>query len=184
MKKRRIVKMEEYFEDYTPERWEEIRKDMRIKRDKYFEQLTVDYLLGRYVGEYVISNILPTLSISGIRTKKCISVTEEEANKYEELNDFWYKNHKKTNEPTKEVDVNWVAMINYYNSLKVKYLPAELVCHVPLLKFNDIEEFKKGFRNSLWNSDTCEYQISKNEDIVIEDGNDTDYFTLIKLKLS
>ena len=45
----------------------------------------------------------------------------------------------------------------------------------------NMEEFKNGFRSSLWDSDLCHYDITSNDDIEIVNEEDG-YFTIIRLK--
>lgn len=160
--------------EVTPEKTEE----RRLKRIEATKQLTLDYQLGWYVGETLIDRKLPTLSVDSLQTLKCIKVSDEEEAEYKRLSDIWFNNY---NEGEGNNDPNWIALKSYHGMLKDKYIPPTLEYHVRPLNITNIEEFKTGFRQSLWDSDVCYYNIKTNDDIEIVDTSDA-YFTTIKLK--
>jgi hypothetical protein len=118
---------------------------------KEYEETTTDYLLGWYVGNELVHNFLPTLSIDMMQTRKVIQVSDEETNKFEEIS---------STEP-------WEKTRKYMKTLEAKYLPSPLRCFTKMLKYTDESQFKTGLRDSLWDCDMCAYNIEP-ENIKIE----------------
>lgn len=161
------------FKELTPERMEE----MRLKRIARTKALTMEYQLGWYVGEMIVTRYLPTLNVDMLQTRNCIKVSNDEELEVKRLNDVWYANY---DEKVKN-DSNWIALREYHSMLEEKYLPPVLDCHIQPINVVDLVEFKRGVRDSLWDSDLCHYDITTNDDIEIVDDEDG-YFTTIKLK--
>ena len=131
--------------------------------------------LGVLIGEYIISHNLPTLDLDIFKTKNVISTSEDEKIEYNRLNILCFNDKNET--PENKFD----ELKNYYKSLIRKYFPNELICDIPIsLDLNDnINEVKNGIRDSLWNSDVCEYNIEiENIDLKTNLG-----FLLVTLKL-
>lgn len=135
------------------------------------ERKTVERQLGEYIGEYIYFKYLPTLSTCMLHTRNVITVSEEDTNTYNVLNDKWYKS--RSNE-------DWNNLQEHYKFLKEKYLPKELVCSIPKIDVDNMDELLDGMVMSLWDCDTCHYSLNKS-DIIIE--NTYDWFTEIKFKL-
>lgn len=170
-----------FLRELTPERREEMRRE-RIEENK---KLTLESQLGYYVGEYIVHNNLPTISTDAIRSRKCIIVSEEDVAENKRLEDDWYSSTRyggnwdgKTEhgQPDK-----WEAYHNHNKFLEYKYLPHKFVCYLPTINVENIEEFKKGLINSLWNCDMCSYNLNP-ENIKIYDEEDG-YFTIIEFVL-
>lgn len=159
--------------ELTPEKKEE----MRLKRITRTKKLTMEYQLGRYVGEMIVDKHLPTLNVDMLRTRNCIKVSDDEELEAKRLDDVWHANY---DERVKN-DSNWIALRKYHAMLEEKYLPPVLECHITLLNVENMGEFKRGVRDSLWDSDLCHYDITDNNSIEVVDDEDG-YFTLIKLK--
>lgn len=141
---------------------------------------TADYYLGFYMGEFIVNNNLPTLSCGSETSRKTIQVSIGEADHLEYLYDKW---HSLYNEKDKELSKDsWIEYRRFNIGLTEKYLPHELICYLPSVEISvlNLEQLKEGMRNSLWNSDFCEYKIKENDDIEI--FNDK-YNTVVKLKL-
>jgi hypothetical protein len=65
--------------------------------------------------------------------------------------------------------------------LEKKYLPNPLVCYVGTLNIQDMDDFKKGLIQTLWDCDTCSYNLEKDN---IKIYNDEGYYsTIIEFKL-
>lgn len=156
----------------TPEDEERLKAN-RLERVKL---LTAEYQLGFYVGNEIVHRKLPSLSIDMIHTNNVISVTPEEELKAKELNDIWYNNYK---EGVKE-DPNWFALRAFHKEMEDKYLPKTLECYFNPLNIENMSEFKKGIRASLWDCDICHYKIEE-DDIDIKLTDDY-FFTIITLK--
>jgi hypothetical protein len=133
------------------------------------KKLTAEYQLGYYVGEYIYSRFLPTLSTDILQTRNVIKVSEEDELENKRLCDEW------------SVDGwtgNWVEYYQHNKMLEKKYLPHELRCHFDLLHIKKEKQFKDGLINSLWNCDLCCYSL-KPEDIIIEQDLDYNTTTII-----
>jgi hypothetical protein len=137
---------------------------------KEIKTSTLEWQLGYYVGEYIVHNFLPDLSIDcyGEHGKRTIIVSEEETEEYKRLNKAW---NDATDAPGaardkwgkvdyKVVGVKeWSDYIAYRTMLKYKYLPPFLECYVPQIHIDTDkkEEFIKGIECALWNSDMSYY---------------------------
>jgi hypothetical protein len=158
--------------DITPEDQERLK----TKRLKQIKSLTAEYQLGVYVGEDIVRKKLPCLSIDMIHTKNVISVTPEEELRAKELNDTWYNNHKDGGDE----DPNWLALRAFHKEMEDKYLPKSVECYFSPLNIDNMSEFKRGIKTSLWDCDICHYDIEEdNIDVKITDDY---YFTIITLK--
>lgn len=115
--------------------------------------------LGYFVGEYIVSNYLPSLCVDTLQTNKNIKVTEEERLEFERLEKAYMDDPEHNKEEFKEY-------LAYLKSLEKKYFPSTLQCSIRLINFEDINLFKKGLILSLWDSDRCTYSI-KEDDIII-----------------
>ena len=159
----------------TPEK----KAEMFDKRQKEIESLTLSFQLGCFVGEYIVTYFLPTISIDMIHTNNNIKVTSDEHKEYEELDKAWC-DKRLNNEPS---DGEWNNLRSFRVKMNKKYLPDVLRCFIPILNLKDIDitDFKNGIRTALFNCDICHYSLN-HEDITIEQDKHL-YFTIIELKL-
>ncbi len=148
------------------------------------KETSLEEQLGYYVGEFIIANFLPTLSIDMIKTRNIIKVSQDQEETARKLEEIWFNNLKefsiKKEKDSESVDWNWVALRTFHEEIERAYLPEELVCHVPNIVINikNISELKNGIRVSLWESDLCHYNINVNNiDIIFET-----FSTVIKFK--
>ena len=173
--------MREMLERLTPEKKEEMRK----RRESQVKSLTAEYQFGYFVGEYIVSRYLPTISIDSIHTNRVISVTSEEQRKFEEIESAWWEATNAKRDPktgdTENSEKEWNELMAFRREMEVKYLPHELKCHFSPLNITNEKEFKEGLRFSLWDCDICHYSIEP-EEITIEHDDDF-YFTYIIFKL-
>lgn len=133
------------------------------------KKLTAEYQLGYYVGEYIYSRFLPTLSTDILQTRNVIEVSEEDELENKRLFDKWIIDN----------DIEkWDLYHQHNKMLEKKYLPHELKCHFDLLHIKKEKIFKDGLINSLWNCDLCCYSL-KPEDIIIEHDLDFNTTTII-----
>lgn len=129
------------------------------------KKLTLEFQLGVHIGNYIICRFLPTLNTDMLKTRNVIDVTPEEFNKHKELDDKWFsKTYKKEVDSTEE----WEELKTYEHQLTKKYIPEKLECYVDFFKVDNIDEFKKGISNSLWDCDLSHYSCNVN-DIIIEE---------------
>ncbi len=162
-----------FLEERTPEQEEE-RRQQRIAKIK---TISLDYQLGRYVGEEIAREHLPTLSTDWLRTCKVIQVTQEESEKVEELEMNWQKSH----EASTPTNTEWEELITYRQTLEEKYLPEVLECFIQPVNVEDEEQFKKGVADGIWDSDLSHYECSGPEDIAFR-LDDQAIFTIVTLR--
>jgi hypothetical protein len=140
----------------------EYKQECIERTQKYLDNLTMDYQLGYFVGEYIVNRYLPTLSTDLLKSNRVIEVTEEESLENKRLNEDWFSsttysvNH---DGPDDGNDDKWRKYLEHNKMLEKKYLPNPLECYIQLIKLNDEIEFRKGLRFSLWNCDRCQYNI-------------------------
>lgn len=172
-----MKKPNNFFRELTLEKVKELRQK-RIKKNK---SQSFEAQLGFYVGEYIVTNYLPTLSTNRIRTRTCIMVSDNDSIENKRLSDEWYETTrygknwvKKDEHGDKE---KWELYLNHQKMLEKKYLPHKLSCLISPLNIENVDEFKKGLIRSLWNCDCCSYNL-KPENIKIYDNEDGYYTTI------
>ena len=116
----------------------------------------LNYQLGMYVGEHITRKYLPTLSTDALKTYNEIQVSEEDAQRHKLADEALMKtyNHKwRTGDSKKEFEV--FKALN--NELAKKYLPEKLDCLVPKIYPTDMDTFKEGLKDQLWDTDLSHY---------------------------
>lgn len=161
-------------------------KQKRIEENqKYLDKVTMDYQLGYFVGEKIVSRYLPTLSTDLLQSRNVIEVNEEDTIENKRLDDEWFEsthNKKIVNGEMEGDSSKWDLYYQHNKMLEKKYLPEILECYFNLIKITDETEFKKGLRFSLWDCDMCSYNIEP-DNVIIE--NDLEFgSTKIKFKLN
>lgn len=172
--------IEDILSKITPEELDQSLMD-RINRIK---SLTLEYQLGTFVGENIINRYLPTLSTHPIHSNNCIQVSDEDFDEHERLEKKWmdrvcWGNFPDMNEENKEHAL-WDELSKYNKYLDKKYLPEVLLCTFDPIYVENIDGFKQGIADALWNSDICVYSTNL-EDIKIYYDEDF-YLTYIELK--
>jgi len=139
----------------------------------------VSYQLGYFVGEHIIRWDIPTLNVDLLQTRRLINVSDEENEKHSRLNKLWRetamkkRSDKKNKELKEEYDKRWNDLLVYYKKLVKKYIPEELECYVNVLEDDglDVEKFKLGLTESLWQSDLSHYSCNPSDvDIKFSDS--------------
>lgn len=169
----------------TKELTSEKLEEMRQERINKIKKLTLEKQLGFYVGEDIVHRFLPTLSTDEIQSRNCIKVSEEDSCENKKLNDEWFSSTRYGDNwdgvgENGDKDM-WEKYYNHNKMLELKYLPHKLVCHLPSLNVENIDEFKKGLIDSLWDCDMCSYSL-KPENIKIYNDDDY-YFTIFEFIL-
>lgn len=171
----------EFFKSLTPEKKEELRQ----KRINRIKQMSLEYQLGVFIGEYIVHKYLPTLSIDMCTSRNVISVTSEEQREYDELDRAWYdkvSSNRHLPDSSKSAPEEWDKLMKFRREMESKYLPKTLDCYIHSLNVENLKELKKGVIVSLWNCDMSHYKCSKTDDIeIILDENG--YFTKVILTL-
>ena len=140
----------------------------------------INYQLGIYAGEYIVSEFLPSLSCEMMHTRNVIQCTIAEADEQKRLDDIWSYHYNEDNHSVESKE-SWKVQLAHSKALISKYLPENLRCNLPRVTPNDMESFIEGLRESLWNSDVCSYSL-KPEDIRF-DNDSNEGGTIITLKL-
>jgi hypothetical protein len=129
------------------------------------KKMTLEFQLGFHIGNYIVCKYLPTLNIDLLQTRNVINVTDEEYKKYKQLDDRWFnKSFNKELDSTEE----WNELLKFRHEMEKKYIPEILECYVDYFMVDNVNEFKKGILDSLWNSDLSHYCDSIN-DIIIDE---------------
>ena len=139
---------------------------------------TLEYYLGKMVGEYIITNHLPTLSTDSMQSNRVIQVNRNDTKEHDKLYKLWLN-------PSKNdagYNSNWNAHLKNMKDLSKQYLPHELKMLIPkfgISLIKDMKEFKDGLAEALWDSDICSYHIEHDKiDIYETNGGWADYITL------
>ena len=115
----------------------------------------LNYQLGWLTGEIIYEKYLPTLSTDMLHSKVVIEVTDksdlEKHNKFEKQMDQTLNNPDEYSKIHKE----W---LEFYKPMARKYLPKILECRSSYFIIpTDIELFKKGLNDYLWDTDLSWY---------------------------
>jgi len=113
----------------------------------------LNYQLGMYVGEHITLKYLPTLSTDLVKSYVEIEVSEEDTERHKQvhnaLKDAWDKRE------SSEEAFNIYKALN--NELARKYLSEKLECMVPKIYPTNMDKFKEGLKDQLWNTDLSHY---------------------------
>ena len=172
------MKRSEIFNDLLESITPEMEKNWKQQRIERKNNLTSEHQLGHYVGEYIVSRFLPTLSTDMIKSRRVITVSDEDTEENKRLYSEWFNSNRANEEGGKG---KWVLFYQHNKMLEKKYLPNPLICHLGALNILNMDEFKKGLSYSLWDCDICTYNIEP-ENIKIYDDEDV-RFTIVELKL-
>ena len=142
-----------------------------------FDITDLNYQLGLYVGHYIVMKHLPTLSTDALKSNVIIDVTPEEAAEYEKLEQEWVP----FDANAKNSNYRFKLYRDYADSLAIKYLAPELKVMVPKVYPKNMETFKKGIYDSIWDCDLSHYML---EDDFFEQTMGGAWCSYINLKLS
>jgi hypothetical protein len=147
-----------------------------IELKNVFDITELNYQLGLYVGEHIVMKYLPTLSIDGLKSNVVIDVTPEEAAEHERLNQEWFSHYM-----ADDCQQRFKLLRDYADSLVIKYLKPELKVMVPKVYPLNMEKFKKGVEQSIWDCDMSHYVLAED---FFEQTIDGAWCSYIKLKLN
>lgn len=133
---------------------------MATKKDKIIDGLSYSY--GLEIGDDIAEH-LPTLSCDSLKSRNVIQVTYGEAQELYRLDAVWYDNHSKINEG--ENDPNWILLQAEHRKLEAKYIPQTHTWFRMggLPEGLNIDQFKQGIVNSMWNCDYSHYSCDVND---------------------
>ena len=116
----------------------------------------LNYQLGMYVGEYITFKYLPTLSTDMLKTHIEIQVSEQDAVRHRIINEALNKKSKYYGgDGDTKVEFEVFKALN--NELARKYLSGKLNCLVPKVYPTDMDKFKQGLKDQLWDTDLSHY---------------------------
>ena len=124
-----------------------------MRREPDFKDL--NYQLGMYVGEYITRRYLPTLSTDMLKTYTEIQVSEEDVERHSVVNDALTNSYRvKGSDERKELFEVYKAL---NNELARKYLSEKLECLIPKIYPTNMDIFKEGLYDQLWDTDLSHY---------------------------
>jgi hypothetical protein len=116
----------------------------------------LNYQLGLYVGEYITRRFLPTLSTDMLKTYTIVEVSEEDAERHRVVDETLNKTYT-FNGGNGEGKAEFEVYKALNNELARKYLSEKLECMVPKIYPTDMEKFKEGLYDQLWDTDLSHY---------------------------
>lgn len=131
-------------------------KKLKKQNDK------LNYQLGTYVGELIVALHLPTLSTDMLQTNKVIQVSEEKAKAWKEMDDKHHDLWLSKGAPNSDEETTKLFYENrkwYMKNIEDVYLPNELKIQIPKVNPTNLEKFKKGLDNALWDCDLSHYDL-------------------------
>lgn len=160
-------------------------KEKRIKdNEEYLQKVSMDWQVGFYVGQDIVHNYLPTLSTDMIHSRNVIQVSEEDNVENQRLAAEWFSTTKYQDNWNGDEDGSkdkWELYFQHNKMLEKKYLPKILDTAFGLLRIDDMDKFKDGLIDSLWNCDMCSYNLDKDKIVIKQDM--LNGFTEIKFEL-
>ena len=116
----------------------------------------LNYQLGLYVGEFITRRYLPTLSTDMLKTHTIVQVSEEDAERHKVVDEALIKTYdwNRGDGNSKEAFETFKAL---NNELATKYLSEKLECLVPKIYPTDMDTFKQGLKDQLWDTDLSHY---------------------------
>jgi len=122
-----------------------------MRREPDFKDL--NYQLGMYVGEYITFKHLPVLSTDMLRTNTVVQVSQEDAVRHRIVDQTLWKTDPRST--TRQEKFKVYRALN--NELARKYLSEKLDCIVPKVYPTDMDKFKEGLMDQLWDTDLSHY---------------------------
>lgn len=123
-----------------------------MRREPDFKDL--NYQLGMYVGEYITWKYLPVLSTDMLMTNTVIPVSQEDAVRHRIVDQTLTRSNY-NNKADRQEKFEVYKALN--NELARKYLSEKLDCLVPKVYPTDMDKFKEGLMDQLWNTDLSHY---------------------------
>ena len=115
----------------------------------------LNYQLGQYVGEHITRKYLPTLSTDMLKTYTIVEVSKEDAEIHRIVDQTLWKTDPRSTTRQEKFEV--YKALN--NELARKYLSEKLDCLVPKIYPTDMDVFKEGLKDQLWDTDLSHYLL-------------------------
>lgn len=152
---------------------EEDMKRWTQDRIKSHRSLTMDWMLGHFIGEEICRTTLPRLSTDALgRFSLGIKVSKEDTEEYNRLQQLFHDNYKSNDYDSAKDE--WIAYRTFAKTIEKKYLPNPFIARLGLFNVDAItnmKQFKNGFIEALWNDDFCHYNLDE-ENIKIYNAED------------
>ncbi len=113
----------------------------------------LNYQLGLLAGSIIYEKYLPTLSTDMLQSNVIIKVSEEDTLEQERFQKL-YDSALNDTEMYWKIHREWME---FYTPMSKKYLPKTIECKIEKIKPTNIEQFKKGLNDYLWNTDLSHY---------------------------
>jgi hypothetical protein len=114
--------------------------------------------LGEYVGEYIVRNYLPKLSVFGFtRNSNTVDVDDDDMIEYKRYERNMWVNGTINSEKHKEY-------VEFFHQLERKYLPNVVKCMVRIAHYTNLNAFLEGVSYAIWDSDVSSYDIDITEE--------------------
>ena len=120
---------------------------------RQFDFKDLNYQLGMYVGEHITFKYLPTLSTDMMHTNTRVRVSEEDAERHRIVDEILCKTDRRSTDRQEKFEV--YKALN--NELAKKYLPEKLTCLIPKIYPTNMDTFKEGLMDQLWDTDLSHY---------------------------
>lgn len=146
------------------DKWAKIKGKLKNTPAKFYPKNSLEFQLGLYIGDDIVKNYLPCLSIDG-DTNNPIEVSDEDTMEYEKvkkaLDAIEFDNRC-------EESPKWKEYITFRKMLYKKYLPESIDCWVNRIEsVMNMNDLKSGIQVALCDSDVCSYNTD-----IIEIRND------------
>ena len=113
----------------------------------------LNYQLGMYVGEFITFKYLPTLSTDSLKTHTEIQVSREDYERHKIVDEVLWKTDPRSTDRQQKFEVYKARN----NELARKYLKEKIHCQVPKIYLTNLDIFKKGLKDQLWDTDLSHY---------------------------
>lgn len=135
-----------------------------------------DYQLGFFVANRIQP---PTLSIDPVHSQNMITILYGERKQHDQLLNDWHAAFKQGG-----ADDAWKKFTSYRDALHDKYLPEEWVTALPMIKIQDLEQFRQGIIAYLWGEDNCNYSLNPEDiEFILEPAMNHSTIKLVRKKL-
>jgi len=114
------------------------------------------YELGQLAGEIIELKYLPTLETDMIKTRNVVKVDDDELIENKRLYDILYNSYK-FNVGSYDSTIAHKNWINHVYILAEKHLPEKLECKINKVNPKNMDSFKEGLNDYLWNTDLSWY---------------------------
>lgn len=120
--------------------------------------LSLNYQLGWYVGEYIYTHYLPTLNTDLLQSRHVVEVSDEDFIEHTRISNILSSTYGVNHDDNKS-SAAFEDYKTFNHFLANKYLPKILECNVPKVLPTDMIKFKNGIIDSLWDTDLCSYHL-------------------------